>query len=532
MNTMQQIYRSFRRGRSADERGATFVLTAISMVLLLWGGAMGVDIGVDVWGGRTAQALADTAALDMARYISIADSSAYQNSGTSTTYLNGKICGVATDNGVNCTALAYQGGYWNGSSFSTGSSVACYWQNPRRNPACNAVAVTATQSLPLPFAGGSSHLSRTAIAAVTPEAGFSIGTYLLNLSTQQSALNWLFSAAGANTNVSLLSYEGLATAQVTVAQLVAANPTLFTPSNVMTVSLPGSQWVTAWQNALSYSGDTTDSANLGGIGAVTASAKLCQMVSINGSTCNSGSLSYPALSSSLNVLQMLTTEAEVANQNSDIDLHSTLGIPGIADTKIDLTVGQVPQVAYGPVGSYTSSAQCPAPSGQTSTCASSAQVTATIKLFVNLALFTGEIDIPLTAAQGTATLAGLTCSDNQFASASINAATALATASVTAPGQPINPIASLSVLPGSRSMAFNPGEMPPPNANNPQTVSSTANPAWTWSNTQGIYSLVSAVLGTTLQTALGPVLQGLGISAGGANVTYTSTNCGAVSLVK
>ena len=530
MNAMQRICRTFRRGRSADERGASFVLTALSMVLLLWGGAMGVDIGFDVWGGRTAQAMADTAALDMARYISVADSAAYQNSGTSTTYLNGKICGVATDNGGNCSAYTYQGGFWNGSSFSTGSNVACYWQNPRRNPACNAVAVTATQTLPLPFAGGSSQLSRTAIAAVTPEGGFSIGTYLLSLSTQQSALNKLFTAAGASTSVTLVGYEGLATANVTVAQLVAANPTLFTPSNVLNVSLPGSQWVTAWQNALSYAGDTTDATTVSGIGGVTASAKLCQMVSINGSTCNSGSLSHPALSSSLDVLEMLTTEAEVANQNTDIDLGSSLGLPGVADTKLSLSIGQLPQVAYGPVGSYTSASQCPAPSGQTSTCASSAQVSGTVKLFVNLPLFTGEVDIPLSAAQGIATLFSLTCTDNQFSAANINTSTTAATVSVTAPGQPINPIASLQFFPGSRSMAFNPTEMPPPNASNPQSVS--ASTAWSFTNTQGIYSVISSVLGTTLQSALGPVLQSLGIEVGGANVMYTGTNCGAVSLVK
>jgi uncharacterized membrane protein len=531
MNAMQRICRTFRRGRSADERGASFVLTAICMVLLLWGGAMGVDIGFDVWGGRTAQAMADTGALDMARYISIADSSAYTNAGTSAAYLDGKICGVATDNGGNCSAYAYQAGYWNGSSFSTGSNIACYWQNPPRNPPCNAVSVTATQTLPLPFAGGSNHLSRTAIAAVTPEGGFSIGTYLLSLDTQASALSDVFGAAGASTSLKLVGYQGLASANVTVAQLIAANPTLFTPTNVMTVSLSGTQWVTAWQNALSYAGDTTDAATLGGLGGVTASAKLCQMVSINGSTCNSGSLSRPALSSSLDVLQMLTTEAEVADQNTDINLGSTLGIPGIANTKLSLSIGQVPQVAYGPVGSYTSSAPCPAPSGQTSTCASTAQVTATIKLSVNLLLFTGEIDISLTAAQGTATLKSLTCSDNQFAAAKISTSTTAATATFTAPGQPINPIANLPILSGGPTdLPFNPTEMPPPNSKNPQTVSAGMNTTYT--NTQGVFGLLSPVLGSTLPSALYPVLRSLGIQVGGADVTYTGTNCGAVSIVK
>jgi uncharacterized membrane protein len=492
---------------------------------------MGVDLGFSVWGGRNTQALADTAALDMARYISIADSAAYQNAGTSGAYLAGKLAGVATDNSGSAMTFTYQGGFWSNGSLNT--SAACYWQNPRRNPACNAVMVTATQTLPLPFAGGSNKISRSAIAAVTPEGGFSIGTYLLSLSTQASALNYLFSKVGASTSVTLVGYNGLATSNVTVAQLIAANPTLFTASNVMTVSLSGSQWVSAWSRALSYAGDTTDAATVTGIGGPTANAELCQMVSINGSTCNgsSSTLSHPALSTGLDVLQMLTTEAEVANGTSFIDLGSSLGIPGVADASLQLSVGQLPQYAFGPVGSYTSSAQCPAPSGQTSTCASSAQITATLALSVNVIGFNGTIDIPLSAAQGTATLAGLTCSDNQFQAAAINASTTTATASVTAPGQPINPIATMTISGTTKSMTFNPGEMPPPNASNPQSMGATQ-PTLQYSNTQGVFSLLGSVFGTTLQGALGPVLQSLGVEVGGANVMYTGTNCGAVSIVK
>ena len=43
------------------------------MVLLLSAGAFGVDLGFTVDGNRQAQSMADTAALDMARYINIAD---------------------------------------------------------------------------------------------------------------------------------------------------------------------------------------------------------------------------------------------------------------------------------------------------------------------------------------------------------------------------------------------------------------------------------------------------------------------------
>src|ERR1700735_3664738 len=70
-----------------DERGATLVLTGICMILLLWGGAMGVDLGFSVYGSRQAQAMADTAALDLSRYINIADNQT--NNAAAANYLDG-----------------------------------------------------------------------------------------------------------------------------------------------------------------------------------------------------------------------------------------------------------------------------------------------------------------------------------------------------------------------------------------------------------------------------------------------------------
>ena len=78
-----------RSCRSRDERGATFVLTAICMVLLMWGGAMGVDLGFTVATTRQAQAVADTGALDVARYINLAN--ALTSLAASNTYLSGKL---------------------------------------------------------------------------------------------------------------------------------------------------------------------------------------------------------------------------------------------------------------------------------------------------------------------------------------------------------------------------------------------------------------------------------------------------------
>ena len=89
-------------GRRASEQGATLVFTALSMVLLFWGGATGVDVGFTVYGSRQAQAMADTAALDLPRYLSYADTLSSITAVQS--YLNTKLANVLTDNGSGRTS--------------------------------------------------------------------------------------------------------------------------------------------------------------------------------------------------------------------------------------------------------------------------------------------------------------------------------------------------------------------------------------------------------------------------------------------
>ena len=79
------------------------------MILLLWGGAMGVDIGFTVTSSRQAQAMADTAALDLARYINLADSQRIANYSS---YINGKLANVQTDNNAGNVTFTATGEYW------------------------------------------------------------------------------------------------------------------------------------------------------------------------------------------------------------------------------------------------------------------------------------------------------------------------------------------------------------------------------------------------------------------------------------
>ena len=526
MRRLRRI-RRFVRERRQDERGATLIFTAVAMIALLGAGAMGVDVGFSVYGSRQAQAMADTAALDMARYINVADQGS-----NPVGYLDGILGNVDTDNGSNAT-LTETPGLWQNGTW-TPEGLNCAATSPPSTHPCNAVQVTAAQAVPQIFWGGFNVLNghagstvttdRSSIAAQTPEAAFSLGSYLANFDSQQSGvLNAILGGLGTTVNVTAVGYQGLANTYVTVNQLITASGGLLTTSNVMAASLPGSEWSIIWKDAVANqvaqlncaSSPTPSPCNAGtaltSLGSWSTSASLCQMVSINGSSCAAGTLSTSALSTSLNVLQMLTTEAEVANGTNAINVQSALGITGVTASQLYLTVGQIPQVAYGPVG----------------TTASTAQVQADLKLTVG-----GQVlDIPLTAASGTATLKTVACQYNSMASSKIAVTTTATSAAITLGGAAVATL-NIGGYGPTPQISFSPTNVPPTAStaaagSNPITVG-TSTPSYSGLNP---LSPAYPVL-TLLEDALVPVLQASGVTVAGAQVAYLSTNCDAVSLVQ
>jgi uncharacterized membrane protein len=542
-----------RERKRRDERGATFVITAFSMVLLLWAGAMGVDIGFTVDSNQQAQAIADTGALDMARYINIADG--YKSSNPSiTTYLNGKLANVSTDNALNGSgaALSYAVGTWSTSGGWKAATGPCYAQLHTLNVPCTAVKVTATQTVPRIFAGGSASVTRSSVGYLNPTTAFSIGTYLANLNTQQGpVLNAIMSQISGSANLTLAGYEGLADTYVTVKQLIAASAAagiVLSPTNVLTTSLTSGQWLSIFKAAaynqelsLNCAGSPEPSpcvayTNLQSLsGGGPTSAELCQLVSINGSTCTSGALSQGGLASSVDVLQTLETEAELANGTSGIDLGTSLGLSGVTDAKLVLSVVQPPHVAWGATGASPA------------TSATSAQVQSTLKLTVP---GVGELDVTLGAAQGKATLSSITCTqtNNSFAQAVIIANTSAATGSMTltdpALGLANDPVATTSASRVSNtSVGFTP-PVPPTTSEfgaasnaNPVQIGSTS-PTFTITTLGGLGSGIVSVLTANnplilqLQSALSGILQAAGVTVAGADIADLSIDCDSVSLAQ
>ena len=542
-----------RERKRRDERGATFVITAISMVLLLWAGAMGVDIGFTVDSNQQAQAIADTGALDMARYINIADG--YKSSNPSiTTYLNGKLANVSTDNALNGSGatLSYAVGTWSSSGGWKAATGPCYAQLHTLNVPCTAVKVTATQTVPRIFAGGSASVTRSSVGYLNPTTAFSIGTYLANLNTQQGpVLNAIMSQISGSANLTLAGYEGLADTYVTVKQLIAASAVagvVLSPSSVLTTSLTSAQWLSLFK-AAAYTQELslncasspepspcvayTSLQSLSGGGST--SLELCQLVSINGSTCTSGALSQGGLDASVDALQTLQTAAELANGASGIDLGTSLGLSGVTDAKLVLSVVRPPQVAWGAFGTT------PAAS------ATSAQVQSTLKLTIP---GVGEIDVALGSAQGTATLTSITCNqtNNSFSQTVITGNTSAATGSVTltdaALGLANDPVATTSVSGvANTAIPFTPpvppttSEFGAPSNANPFQIGSTS-PTFTITTLGGLASGITAVLASNnplivqLQSAMSGILQAAGVTVAGADIADLSVDCDSVSLAQ
>jgi uncharacterized membrane protein len=515
----------WRRGR--DERGATFVLTAICMTLLLWGGAMGVDIGFTVTSSRQAQAMADTAALDLARYINLAD---FQNGATNySNYLNGKLANVQSDNNAGNVTFTATGEYWS-TTAPIGWTIpksGCYRQSPPLAIPCTAVLVTAQESVPRIFVSGSASVGRSSLAAVTPEDGFSVGSYLTSFNSQQAGvLNAILSTLGTSVNLSAASYAGLANSYVTVQQLIAASAGTLTPSNILTVSLPASSWlsflttaINTQQTASNCSATPTPSVCVADP-ALTAlsfggsSVTLCQLVTINGASCGGSYLPQAALSASLNVLQTLTTEAELANGTNAINVQSALGITGVTAATLTLQVVSAPQLAYGPVGAT----------------ATSGQINGDLQL--NGPSLGGVLDIPVTGAVGTGTLNAVTCSErnNTFGQAGVTASGTTATAAVTLGGASLGTLTISGA--SSKSLPFPSAFVPPTastfQANTNPTSYGTSTPTYSGTAT----GFAATLLTSALSSVLGPILQAAGVSVGGVSVADLSYNCGAVSLVK
>lgn len=359
------------------------------MVVALIAASLSIDLGFLAQDARQDQKVADLASLDAVRMLPTDPTSAAQAS--------------ATRNGFPFTSAGYalvvEWGPGPAGPFTALSSDLA--------PA-GAVRVTATSTHHnyFPFAGGPRSVTRKAVAQIQTRAGFSVGSSLVNLNASSSTLlNPLVGQAiGGTVNLSLVSWQGLAAGTVSVSglqtQLASLGLSVGTVSQLLSANLTLAQLYGAMASALTLQGDTANASVLNTLKLAATSAATFTLGQILAVSQGSDSA---VLNGSLDLLQLVTASAEVANGSHLLSVANTgLSVPGVSSTGVAITVIETPQTYIGPVGGSVTTGQV------------SLTVTPKLNLDVTVGLsvvhVTGDLPVKLTLAGATGTLKAANCS--------------------------------------------------------------------------------------------------------------------------
>lgn len=332
--------------RKRDERGAVAVLVAIVLVaVLLPVAAMGVDLGMQRVVRRDLQALADAVALDLARELDGRPRSALAPAidlgdpasvlSTSVRRNSGSVLGATP-------AVAATWGAWNGAVFDAAADPP------------TAVRVVADGEVDFGFAPGSGSARRTAYASSESTACFQLGSFAASVDPAASVvLKRLLQPLLGNTTLTAAGYDGLATATVSLAELIAA-PSIGVGS-VREVLDSGDitvgEFYLAAANALTGQGKLAQ-AQVFSRAAVSAVAPVA--LTLSDLFAISTASADAVLDMRFNAMDLLLGAAFLANGENLVGLHNLqAGIPSVGVTNVDLDIIERPQRACGSMEALT-----------------------------------------------------------------------------------------------------------------------------------------------------------------------------------
>ncbi len=557
-------------------RGAVSVMTAIFVATVGLAVLVSIDIGNLFYTQRALQRSADLAAMAAVQRLDLpnaAQQSVVQN-------------GLTVD-GTNVT-LTVVPGVWDASA---GTAPTYFTAQAAVDGNTNAAQVTITKKVPYFFLVGNRQLQATAIAKNTSIVSFSLGSGLASINN--GLLNQLLGyLLHTNLNLDAVSYQGLATTNIRLAdlavalgagsmqQLLALSPNLGTFFNavISVASQSGLAGVSVGgagaSNTLSFGNDLNLPINIGDGGA--SSPGLLSVLALAGNE-------QAALDATVNVLDLLTTAAQIANSKSAVNVAPvTLNLLNLGAVTLSLKIIEPPVIAVGPPGQFLSGPNA----GQWKTQARTAQVRLGLDVNANLLLAGLDLPIGLQVAGAQAHAKSTSCTvprTNSTATISAQpqpvslciaagAATAVNGAMNCAAASPA-PLVDLGPLLGAVTIKAN--VSPTANSNwsdetiaasqiglNPQTDTSGNSPPRV--ATQSVFGSilnsnlnqlqlnatlplvgtiplgdagklvlapVLAFVGLTLDTVLTPLLEVLGIQLGYADIKLLSLDCDSVELV-
>ncbi|WP_197333645.1 hypothetical protein ACEQUB_p01524 (plasmid) [Ralstonia syzygii] len=539
-------------------RGVVSILTAVFVATVGLTLLVSVDIGNVFFTQRALQRAADMAAMAAAQRLDIPTQAAQQS---------------VAQNGLTITPTVVLG-VWNATNTAAAPTYFCASGNAGCSGTVNAAQVTLTQNVPYFFSVGQRALTATAIAKNTAIVSFSLGSGLA--STNTGLLNPVLGALLGNSNplsLDLVSYQGLANTTIHVSDLMAAL-NVGTVQQLIASQVSLSQLVSAVVSAGGQNGLTGVS-----VGTVLASNTLVigpllrnTLINVGNSTGTPGVLQFLAqagndqsvLNAQLNVLDLVTTAAQIANNQNAVAISTGLTLPGLLATTLNLKIIQPPVIAIGPPGKDAS--------GNWMTQASAGQVRLGVNVSASV-LGVATINVPIGVVVAganahavdaycpvprtnlSADIAGtispvsscIAAGADAVASGTLNCGSASAAPLLSTLGIPVASI--YSNPPASGSVAF--GSDTPYSGlqiavGQTQRVTATSGffSALLSSNSNlkvtvlGLLPVsLSAItgelstVGSILDSLLVPVLELLGVQLGYADIKVLSVNCDAVELV-
>jgi uncharacterized membrane protein len=328
---------------------------AVTMMLMLVGlvAMLGlVEIGYLYWAKRETQKVVDLAALAGAQQLTACST---DNSSNSAALGNATI-----DNGF-IGKLVITCGHWDPTQAGDQHFVAVTSALP-----LNAVRVEAM--LPVTPFFGFAHfdgINATAIAASQgqPIAAFSVGSSLLNIDPNSPLGSLLGTALGSSLGLQLLSYNGIANANISLLGLVNALPVnVGTVNSVLTTQVTVTDVLTAYVNALSQS-SSASTIDLAFVNQQVAAIELQlgnipinlgQILNVDATTDDPN----VALNVDVNALDILSAVVMAADGANAVALPATsISIPGVATISLALSIVEPPQIGVGGVGTVAHTAE-------------------------------------------------------------------------------------------------------------------------------------------------------------------------------
>lgn len=527
--------------RRRDEQGVVAIVVALlTCFMLIPLAAYAVDIGVQRVARRDAQSVADVVALDLSRQLdgrtysqiigtlqSLADRSAARNKAGTATFAVKPELGTLAAN------------------YDPQNPDAYFLPTTIGNVVPTAVRVTATGNVGFGFTSGSGGVSRSAVGTSRPTVCFRLGSYAATVNSGNSAL--LNGLIGDALNLGVLSYDGLATSNITLLGL-ATQLGVASPDQLLNTTVTLNQLYLASAKALqAQGGDAANIALLNNLATASygglPSVKMGDLIAL-------GSTDSAALGTTVNVLDLVAGSAFLANGTNALAIPSlTAGVPGVSNVTASLKVIEKPQGACDDQTATTN---------QVSLDVTFTLVPSASGLGGMLGLKSGVTTVTVHAAIAPATgkLTASYCASPKGADVLVTSALTSLTAEVktnlTLLGLPIATLDSTAATSASATSTTVQFRLPPDTLNTAKSAGSgTAVPSITVTSgdltllgaislgpligaiTSGLITpLVNPLIANTNSVLVGPLATLLGLRVGGADVFLSQFKCGgAVSLV-